>query len=89
LSNALLNNKKINPMKKQNVMKRAILTLGFIICCGAMFVSCTEEEVTPGYEKTQLLDDVVDVVGGDSNDGNSNADGPRGKDHDVIDIDIL
>jgi hypothetical protein len=78
-------------MKKLNAMKSLILTVGFIFCCGAIFVSCTEEEITPGFERTQLIEDVVDVdvVDGNGNDGNSNADGPRGKDHDVIDIDIL
>jgi hypothetical protein len=75
-------------MKNRNFIKRGILGLAVVICCAGMLVSCVEEEIVPN-EKHQLLDDVIDAgVIGDSNDGNSNADGPRGKDHDVIDIDL-
>lgn len=80
-------------MKKSNVLKKGIIAFGLMVCAG-MFVACTEEEIAPSTERNQLIgDDVIDadVLDGDDNgntDGNSNADGPRGKDHDIIDIDI-
>ena len=71
-------------MKKTNFLKKGILALGFMICCG-MFVSCAEEEIAP---KTESLIDGVTILD-DGNGHNDNADGDRGKDNDdVIDIDI-
>ena len=79
-------------MEKVNFIKKWILTLGFVIGSAGMFVSCVEEEVTPVFEESQIIDEVIETEvldSGDGNDGNDNADGPRGNDHDIIDIDIL
>jgi hypothetical protein len=71
-------------MKKSNFIKRAMLTLGLVICSAMMFISCVEEEIAP---KPELLDGVT--VLDDGNGHNDNADGDRGNDNDdVIDIDI-
>jgi hypothetical protein len=72
-------------MKKTSLMKRAMLTLGLVICSAMTFVSCVEEEIAP---KSELTIGDVSVLD-EGNGHNDNADGDRGNDNDdVIDIDV-
>lgn len=72
-------------MKKSNFVKRGMFAIASVICSAMMLVSCVEEEITP--ESQLLVDDVIVIDDGNGN--NDNADGPRGKDHDTIDIDVV